>query len=435
MHGTMEPIRPSPAPVGPRRAPAAPAAEPPASEPRSRAFEPSPELVAFRDYARARGLREDDFLEGVRTLLSDPAPSPPREDRARALRTLLEAFPPTPGRTLLGSPHREVLASIDEMRGPATSELQRKGMTTTGYLATHRPEETLVVEYRRPEALLTTYMQAVEDYVALARLVEGGLRREPGGLAEVRHAAAAAFQVEYQHLYREPVMTGLFREFLGEVGRSDHALQLARLARDLEPSRRQGIREAHAAVRERSGADAAWVATRLAMDCGRPGEELPWLARELDRGWVEGSNEAVRLNREFPGLGMPRIGPLLVAAAGSREGGASPVPVLFRILEGYFLTGSPQGMEPLVQAFDAAFPPERLEPVLRGKLLDQAVDSLKVRRRQGLDPETSMKRALEDVRLLLGAGTDTPGTIEEEGTQVRIGGISLQVRGNSRPEA
>ena len=433
--GTMEPIRfVPPSPVGPRRAPATPAEAPPASEPRSRAFEPSPELVPFQDYARARGLREDDFLQGVRTLLSDPAPSPPREDRPQALRTLLEAFPPAPGRTLLGSSHREVLASIDEMRGPATSDLQRKGMTSTGYLATHRPEETLEVKYRRPDAPLTTYLQAVEDYVALARLVESGLRREPGDLAEVRHAAAGAFQVEYQHLYREPVMTGLFREFLGEVGRSDHALQLARLARDLEPSQRQEIRQAHASVRERSGADAAWVATRLAMDCRRPGEGLPWLAGELDRGWVEGSNEAVRLNREFPGLGMPRLGPLLVAAAETREGGASPVPGLFRTLEGYFLTGSPQGMAPLVAAFDAAFPPQRLEPVLRGKLLDQAVDSLKVRRRQGLDPETSMKRALEDVRLLLGTGTDSPGTIEEEGSRIRIGGISREVRGKPRAE-
>lgn len=402
----------------------------PASSAAPRPTPSGPDLTAFREYARARGLREDDFLDGVRTLLADPAPSPPAEDRPQALLRLLEAFPPAAGRTLLGSCHREVLTSIHEMLAPPKNDVERKGMTVTGYVTSYRDAETIEVKTRRADQPVAPYLQAVDDYIALAKLVGKGFQKPEGNLAEVRYGAVSAFQVEYLNLYREPVMTGLFREFLPEVGRSDYALHLARTTRDWSPAERQVLRDAHGAVKSRSGGDQAWRSTRLAMDCRQPGEDLPHLALEIDRAWSEGNREATRLNKEFPGLRMPKLEPLVLSATETRPPGASPVPQVLRTLEGYFLTGTMEGLAPLDRALEEAFPAATVPPALRERLEDQLLESVKARRRQGLDPETSLQRAVEDCRILVAPAGETadPGTIEADGEHVRIGGISLEIR-------
>ncbi len=342
---------------------------------------------------------------------------------------LLEAFPPPAGTPLARCPHKEVLASIADMLEPPKNDVERTGMTTTSYVTSFRPDETTVVKVRRADVPPGTFMEAVDDYITLAKLVGTGFQKRPGDLADVRYGAVSAFQVEYQNLYREPVMTGLFRDFVERVGRSDYALTLAQATRDWSPEDRQGLKDALAAVRDRAGNDEAWRCVRLAMETRRPGEDIRDLAVDIDRTWSGATGQSTRLHDEFPGVPWPKLESLMLAAAEKRPTGEAPSAEFQRLLEGYYLTGRTEGLAPLVEALRTAFPAEGVPPALRQKVTDQFFESVKARRRQGLEPQTAIQRSLEDCRILVNPSpVETPGTIRRDGERVQIGGISLEVR-------
>lgn len=409
----------TPAPL-PRRpaAPTAPSAEP----------EPD-RLTPFRDYAKAQRLQEGDFLEGVRRILDDPAPSPPRADRAEALLRLLKAYPPTPGRTLLGSSHAEVLASIDNMLAPPKNEVEQKGMTITAYVTSFRESDTVEAVYRRADKPVASYLEAVDDYIDLCQRVGKGFDKPPGDLGSVRFGGVSAFQVVYQNLYKEPEMTGLFREFLPVVGRSDYALHLARVSRGWTPEARQELGAAFRAVKEKSqSSDEAWRCLRLAMDVRKPGEQVDALALDFHEAWAAGSRDVFALNRTYQGLVIPKVEPLVLRAAEEHAPGESIVPRVRTLLEGYFLTGSFDAEATLQGAFDKGFPAGSVPPESRGALRDRFEQSVDERRRRGVKPAEAFDLAVDELRLLM-APPQTPGRIEEDGAHVRIGEIELDVRG------
>lgn len=403
------------------RRPAAPAAPPP---------EPQDDRLApFRDYAKAQRLQEGDFLDGVRQILDDPAPSPPKADRAQALLRLLKAYPPTPGRTLLGSSHRDVLASVADMLAPPKNEVEQKGMTITGYVTSFRESETIEAKYRRADVPVGTYLEAVDDYIDLCQRVGRGFDKAPGDLGSVRYGGVSAFQVVYQNLYKEPVMTGLFRDFLSSVGRSDYALHLARVSRDWTPQARQELSTTFRAVKEKSqSADEAWRCLRLAMDVRKPGEDLQALALDFHEAWTAGTRDVLALNKAYQGLVIPKVEPLVLRAAEEHQPGQSIVPRLRTLLEGYFLTGSMEADATLQGAFDKGFPAGSVPTESREGLLDRFKQSVDERRRRGVKPDEAFARALEDVQILV-AQPLPPGRIEEDGRHVRIGEIELDVRG------
>lgn len=391
------------------------------------------DLAAFQAYARARGLSEDALLPGVQAILDSPGPLPSRQDRAPALLTLLEVFPPPKGVPLSRCPHKEVLEYLADMLVPPRNDVERKGMTTTSHVTTYRPEETTVVHVRRADTPPGSFLEAVEDFVAVAGLVGKGFRRErPDNLADVRYGAQEALRVEYQGFYRDPALTPIFRGFVSEVGRSNYAWTLVQETRDWPDSERQALCQAHSAVHQRSGSDQAWRCMRLAMTTRQPGESFESLALDIDQAWAKALVESPRLASEYPGLPALKLEPVMVRAAEERPAGEGPSQRMGDLVEGYYLTGRLEGMAPLREALEQAYPVPGLPPELRGKIADTFYDSVRSRRRQGLDPETSLKRALEDCRILLTptspGSRETPGTIERDGEHVRIGGIKLDVR-------
>lgn len=393
------------------------------------ASEPEPDrLAAFRDYAKAQRLQEGDFLDGVRRILDDPAPSPPKADRPEALLRLLKAYPPTPGRTLLGSSHAEVLAAVDNMLAAPKSDVERLGMTITAYVSSFRETETVEAKYRRADAPLASYLEALDDYIDLCQRVGKGFDKPPGDLGSVRFGGVSAFQVVYQNLYKEPEMTALFREFLPEVGRSDYALHLARVSRDASPEARAELTAAFRAVKEESqSSDQAWRCLRLAMDVRKPGERVDALALDFHEAWAAGSRDVFALNKEYQGLVIPKVEPLVLRAAEERAPGESVVPRVRALLEGYFLTGSFDAEATLQGAFDRGFPPGSVPAESREALQDRFRQSVGERRRKGVKPDLAFERAVDELRLLM-APPQTPGRIDEDGRRVRIGDVELDVR-------
>ncbi len=391
------------------------------------------DLAPFQAYARSHGLAEEAVLPGVLAILDSPASLPARQDRAPALLTLLEAFPPPKGVALSRGPHKEVLEYLADMLVPPKNDVERKGMTTTSHVTTYRPEETTVVHVRRADTPPGTFLEAVEDFVAMAALVGKGFRREnPENLADVRYGAQEALRVEYQGLYRDPVLTPIFRGFVAEVGRSNYALTLAQETRDWPESERESLRQAHSAVHQRSGSDQAWRCMRLAMTSRQPGESFTSLALDIDQAWERALIDSPRQAAEYPGLPPLKLEPVMVRAAEDRSPGQSPAQRMEDLVEGYHLTGRMEGMAPLSEALEKAFPASTLPAAVRSKVAETFFDSVRSRRRQGLDPETSLKRALEDCRILVSPSSrtsgGTPGTIERADDHVKIGGIKLDIR-------
>lgn len=419
----MDPLRPLSAPSAPQyRRPVASATGESAAPPPDR-------LAPFRDYAREQRLQEGEFLESVGRILDDPAPRPPRADRAEALLRLLKAFPPTPGRTLLGSSHADVLTSIDDLLAPPKNEVEREGMTITAYVSSFREKDTLEVKYRRADEPVASYLEAVDDYIDLSRRVGEGFGKRPGDLGEVRYGGISALQVVYQHLYREPVMTGLFREFLPDVGRSDHALHLARVSKDSTPEARRELGATFRAVKaESQSTDEAWRCLRLAMDVRQPGEPLEPLALDLHEAWSAGTRDAVALNKRYQGLTLPKIEPLVLKVAEERKPGEAVAPRVRRLLEDYFLTGSYDAEGTLKGAFDQGFPQGSVPDDQRAGLEDRFRRSVEERRLRGVKPEEAFALSLEDLRLLAAPPPAAPGRIEDTGRTVRIGDIELPVR-------